>query len=87
MFCPSFVSQLYNFTTGRSETLSTMTSLHSYRNGGFPPANKLLNKIWNHEDYKRHKKKVTSNVLQHTIALSGPIQDLLLFAQLENGCN
>ena len=35
-----------------------MTSLHSYRNGGFPPANKLLDKIWHHEDYKRHKKKV-----------------------------
>ena len=38
--------------------LSVMTSLHSYRNGGFPPANKLLDKIWHHEDYKRHKKKV-----------------------------
>ncbi|XP_020605135.1 ATP-dependent RNA helicase ddx54-like [Orbicella faveolata] len=35
-----------------------MTSLHSYRNGGFPPANKLLDKIWHHEDYKRHKKKL-----------------------------
>ena len=35
-----------------------MTSLYSYRNGGFPPANKLLDKIWHHEDYKRHKKKV-----------------------------
>lgn len=45
-----------------------MTSLHSYRNGGFPPANKLLDKIWHHEDYKRHKKKVIK-AFRPTIAL------------------
>ena len=55
-------------TTGRSEKLLTMTSLHSYRNGGFPPANKLLDKIWHHEDYKRHKKKVIK-AFRPTIAL------------------
>ena len=36
-----------------------MTSLHSYKNGGFPPSSKLLTKIWNYENYKKHRKKVT----------------------------
>ena len=36
-----------------------MTSLHSYKNGGFPPSSKLLTKMWNYENYKKHRKKVT----------------------------
>lgn len=40
-----------------------MTSLHSYKNGGFPPSSKLLTKMWNYENYKRHRKKVTISII------------------------
>ncbi|XP_022810237.1 uncharacterized protein LOC111347232 [Stylophora pistillata] len=35
-----------------------MTSLQSYKNGGFPPSSKLMNKMWNYENYKKHRKKL-----------------------------
>lgn len=35
-----------------------MILLYFYWNGGFLLVNKLLDKIWYYEDYKRYKKKV-----------------------------
>lgn len=46
-----------------------MILLYFYWNGGFLLVNKLLDKIWYYEDYKRYKKKVINVVFWFIIVL------------------
>ena len=55
----TFVLDRFFFRLILFNQTQAMTSLHSYKNGGFPPSSKLLTKMWNYENYKKHRKKVT----------------------------